>query len=97
MTLRPSPRLAWGAAAAIAVAAALVALVSIVRGDFSETDGRIVGTLALVLYNRGSGVRGADGRRARPTAWLGARRRGGALLSPRPPRDLGDVRGVGRQ
>ncbi len=58
MTLRPSPRLAWGAAAAIAVAAALVALVSIVRGDFSETDGRIVGTLALVLYTGGAAFAG---------------------------------------
>ncbi len=58
MTLRPSPRLAWGAAAALAVAAALVALVSIVRGDFSETDGRIVGTLALVLYTGGAAFAG---------------------------------------
>jgi hypothetical protein len=36
-------------AAAILVAAALVALVAVLRGDFSETDGRILGTLAAAL------------------------------------------------
>ena len=57
-TRRPSARFAWGAAAVIAVAAALVALFSIVRGDFSETDGRIIGTLALVLYAGGAAFAG---------------------------------------
>ena len=36
-------------AAAILVAAALVALTAVVRGDFSDTDGRILGTLAAAL------------------------------------------------
>ena len=55
---RPSARFAWAAAAIIAVAAALVALFSIVRGDFSETDGRIIGTLGLVLYTGGAAFAG---------------------------------------
>ena len=33
--------------------AALVALAATVRGDFSDTDGRILGTLAAVLYTGG--------------------------------------------
>ena len=44
-------RLFWLGAAAILVAAALVALVAVVRGDFSDTDGRILGTLAVVLLS----------------------------------------------
>jgi len=36
-------------AAAIVVAAALVALAAVVKGDFSDTDGRILGTLAAAL------------------------------------------------
>jgi hypothetical protein len=42
-------RIFWIGAAAILVAAALVALVAVLRGDFSDTDGRILGTLAAVL------------------------------------------------
>jgi hypothetical protein len=42
-------RIFWIGAAAILVAAALVALVSVLRGDFSDTDGRILGTLAAAL------------------------------------------------
>jgi len=51
---RPAPRTAWLGAAAILVVAALVALAAVLRGDFSETDGRILGTLALVLYAGGA-------------------------------------------
>jgi hypothetical protein len=43
-------RIFWIGAAAILVAAALVALVAVLRGDFSDTDGRILGTLAAVLF-----------------------------------------------
>lgn len=48
----------WAAAAAVAVAAALVALVAVLEGDFSETDGRIIATLALVLYTGGAAFAG---------------------------------------
>jgi hypothetical protein len=43
-------RIFWIGAAAILVAAALVALVAVVRGDFSDTEGRILGTLAAALF-----------------------------------------------
>jgi hypothetical protein len=42
-------RIFWIGAAAILIAAALVALTSVLRGDFSDTDGRILGTLAAAL------------------------------------------------
>ncbi len=51
-------RIFWIGAAAIIVAAALVALTAILRGDFSETDGRIIGTLAAVLLAGGTLVVG---------------------------------------
>jgi hypothetical protein len=51
---RPAPRIAWLGAAAILTVAALVALAAIARGDFSDTDGRILGSLAAVLYTGGA-------------------------------------------
>jgi hypothetical protein len=42
-------RIFWMGAAAILVAAAFVALVAVLRGDLSDTDGRILGTLAAAL------------------------------------------------
>jgi len=42
-------RIFWIGAAAILVAAALIAIAAIVRGDFSDTDGKICGTLAALL------------------------------------------------
>jgi hypothetical protein len=42
-------RILWIGAAAILVAAALVAVVAVLRSDFSDTDGRILGTLAAAL------------------------------------------------
>lgn len=54
MSRGPAPRVTWLGAAAILVVAALVALAAILRGDFSETDGRILGTLGLVLYTGGA-------------------------------------------
>jgi hypothetical protein len=47
-------RVFWIGAAATIVAAALVALAAVVRGDFSDTDGRIIGTLAVVLLAGGT-------------------------------------------
>ena len=58
MTPRTAPRLAWLGAAAILVVAALVAVAAVLRGDFSETDGRILGTLAAVLYTGGAAFAG---------------------------------------
>ena len=54
MNLRPAPRVAWLGAAAILIVAALVALGAVVKGDFSDTDGRILGSLAAVLYAGGA-------------------------------------------
>ena len=42
-------RMFWIGAAAILIVAALVAIAAIVRGDFSETDGQILGTLGSLL------------------------------------------------
>jgi hypothetical protein len=64
-------RIFWIGAAAILIAAALVALVAVIRGDFSDTDGRILGTLAVLLYAGGgllSGLALIDRGKA---AWLG--------------------------
>ena len=49
MTRSRLARVFWIGAAAILVAAALVALVAVLRGDFSDNDGRILGTLAAAL------------------------------------------------
>ena len=54
MTSRAAPRIAWLGAAAILVVAALVAVAAVLRGDFSDTDARILGTLAAVLYTGGA-------------------------------------------
>ena len=51
-------RVLWLGAAAILVAAALIALVAVLRGSFSETDGRILGTLAVLLGCAGGLVAG---------------------------------------
>jgi hypothetical protein len=51
-------RVFWVGAAAILVVAALVALGAIVRGDFSDTDGRILGTLAALLLASGTLISG---------------------------------------
>jgi hypothetical protein len=65
---RPAPRIAWLGAAAILVVAALVALAAIARGDFSDTDGRILGSLGAVLYTGGALFAGlATVDRGRPT------------------------------
>jgi hypothetical protein len=49
MLLRDLRRVIWGAASAVVAAAALVAIVAIVTGDFDEGDGKILATLGLVL------------------------------------------------
>ena len=42
-------RIFWMGAAAIVVVAALVALAAVLKGDFSDTDGRTLVTLAALL------------------------------------------------
>src|SRR4029079_18732730 len=44
----------WTGAAGVLFFPAMLALAAIVRGDFSDTDGRILGTLAVVLYTGGA-------------------------------------------
>jgi hypothetical protein len=66
-------RIFWMGAAAIVVAAALVALAAVVKGDFSDTDGRILITLAALLYTGGAAICGlalVDRNRARLLGWI---------------------------
>jgi hypothetical protein len=51
-------RIFWIGAAAILIAAALVALESVIRGDFSENDGRILATLTAALLGGATLVSG---------------------------------------
>ena len=72
MTRRRLVRTFWIGAAAILVAAALVALAAVVKGDFSDTDGQILFTLAALLYTGGAALAGlalVDRDRARPLGW----------------------------
>ncbi len=65
-------RISWIGAAAILVAAALVAIAAVIRGDFSETDGRILVTLAALLYTGGAALAGlalVDRGRAWALGW----------------------------
>ena len=58
MTRRRLARVFWLGAAAILVAAALISLVAILRGSFSETDARILGTLGVPLCCGGTALAG---------------------------------------
>ena len=86
MSLRPAPRTAWLGAATILVVAALVALGAVARGDFSDTDARILGTLAAVLYTGGALFAGLSvlERGHRGTGWAGSSRRRSASCSSSP-------------
>jgi hypothetical protein len=66
-------RIFWLGAAGIVALAALVALVAILGGGFSDTDARILITLAALLYAGGAGIAGlvlADRGPARTLGWL---------------------------
>jgi hypothetical protein len=66
-------RIFWIGAAAILVAAALIALEAVAQGDFSDTDGRILVTLAALLYTGGAALAGlalVDRRVATTVGWL---------------------------
>ena len=72
MTRRRLARVFWFGAAAILVAAALESLVVVLTGSFSETDGRILGTLAVLLVCGGAALAGlalADRGPARRLGW----------------------------
>ena len=72
MTRRRLVRTFWISAAAALVVAALIALAAVVRGDFSDTDGRILITLAALLYAGGTSLAGlalVDRGRARIFGW----------------------------
>ncbi len=71
MNRRRLARVFWLGAAAILVAAALVSLVAIVRGSFSETDGRILGTLGALLYAGATALAGLALVERRKAALLG--------------------------
>lgn len=58
MTSRDLARVFWIGAAASLVVAALIALVAVLRGDFSDTDGRILGTLAALMLAGGTLISG---------------------------------------
>jgi len=58
LTRRRLTRVFWLGAAAILVAAALISLVAILKGGFSETDGRILGTLGSLLYTGAAALAG---------------------------------------
>lgn len=51
-------RIFWIGAAAVLVVAALIALAAVLRGSFSDTDGRILGTLAALLLAGGTTISG---------------------------------------
>lgn len=58
LTRRRLTRVFWLGAAAILVAAALISLVAILKGGFSETDARILGTLGSLLYTGAAALGG---------------------------------------
>lgn len=58
MTKLRLSRIFWMGAAAILIVAAFVALGAVVKGDFSDNDGRILVTLAALLYTGGAALSG---------------------------------------
>ena len=72
MTRRRLARVFWLGAAAILVVAALISLVAVLKGSFSDTDGKILGTLAALLYCGGAALAGfalVDRGPALPLGW----------------------------
>jgi hypothetical protein len=64
-------RIFWIGAAAILVAAALVALAAVLRGDFTDNDGRILVTLGALLYTGGAALAGLALAERGPAGQLG--------------------------
>ena len=63
----------WIGAAGVLILAALVAVTAVARGDFGDTDGRILGTLFLLLLAGATAVSGlalVDRAALAPLGWL---------------------------
>jgi hypothetical protein len=65
-------RIFWIGAAVVLAAAALVAIAAIVRGDFSDNDGRILVMLGALLYTGGAALAGLALADRGPARLLGA-------------------------
>ncbi len=68
-------RIFWIGAAAILVVAALIAIVAVLRSEFSEVDGRIILTLGTLLYSGAAAITGlalADRGPTRRLGWITA-------------------------
>jgi hypothetical protein len=66
-------RVFWTGAATLLGVAALVAIVALVRGEFTETDGKILGTLGITLAAGATCLAGLallDRRAGVPLGWL---------------------------
>lgn len=80
MTRRRLARTFWLGAAALLVAAALVAIVALLRGELTDTDARILLTLGALFVTGASALAGlalVDAGRYAPVGWLAA---GAALV-----------------
>ena len=74
-------RLFWFGAAAILIVAALIAVTAVLRGDFGETDAKILGTLLSLLVTSGTAVAGVALVERRVNPALGWSAVVGAVLS----------------
>lgn len=73
MTRLRVTRIFWIGAAATLIAAALVALTAVVRGELTETDGRILLSLTAALYTGSAAIAGltlADRGPAKTLGWI---------------------------
>ncbi len=73
-------RVFWIGAAAILIAAALIAVAAILRGDFGETEAQILGTLLALLVAGATGISGLALVERREVPTLGWVAVGGAAL-----------------
>lgn len=74
-------RIFWFGAAAILIVAALIAVSAILRGDFGETDAKVLGTLLSLLVASGAAVAGLALVERRVSPALGWAAVAGAVLS----------------
>lgn len=64
-------RVFWIGAAAILIVAALIAVTAILRGDFGDTEAKILGTLLVLLVAGATAISGLGLIERRTAAWLG--------------------------
>jgi hypothetical protein len=75
-------RVFWIGAAAILIVAALIAVVAILRGEFGETEAKILGTLLALLVAGATGISGlalVERRTATILGWLAIAGAGGGF------------------